>query len=204
MNNEPMFVADWTMQQAWLAQPEPDLLPARVRLGWSQTALVVDAELSDRDIFNPVKEFNQIAYTEGDVFEIFLRPEGQEPYYEFHITPDNQLLQLRFPNALAVRQPLVGATMDAKLAAFKVWHARSASRVTVDAGAQRWTVSATIPFALVVETGEMKPGTRWLCSFCRYDYTRGRRAPVLSSTSPHAKCDFHRQQDWRPIEFPGC
>jgi hypothetical protein len=36
----------------------------------------------------------------------------------------------------------------------------------------------------------------WRFSFSRYDYTRGRVAPVISSTSPHAKADFHHQQEW--------
>lgn len=204
MKIEPIFVADWTMQQAWLAQPEPDLLPARVRVGWRRDALVIEAELADRDIFNPVTEFNQAAFNAGDVFEIFLRPDWQQPYFEFHVTPGNQLLQLRFADAQQARQlPSVG-TLDERLAANKIWKSRMTSSVRVDAAAQRWFVSVAIPFAMVVETGTMQPGARWLCSFCRYDYTRGRAQPVLSSTSPHAQCNFHRQEEWQPIEFPGC
>lgn len=203
MNTDPIFVADWSMQQAWLAQPEPDLLPARVRVGWTRTALVVEAELPDRDIFNPVTEFNQAAFNAGDVFEIFLRPEGQTPYFEFHITPDNQLLQLRFADAQQVRQLPPAGTLDERLAPVKIWKSRITSAVRVEAGAQRWLVSAAIPFAMVVETGEMQPGAWWFCSFSRYDHTRGRAEPVLSSTSPHAKCNFHRQQEWRPVVFPG-
>ena len=197
------FVTEWNMQQAWRTAPEPDLLPARVRVGWSRDALVVEAELPDRDIFNPVTEFNQAAFNAGDVFEIFLRPEAQEPYFEFHITPGNQLLQLRFASAQHSRQVPATGTLDERLAAYKIWQARITSAVRVEAAAQRWFVNATIPFALVVETGTMQPGARWFCSFCRYDYTRGRSAPVLSSTSPHAECNFHRQQEWRPVVFPG-
>ena len=203
MNPKPIFVADWTMQQAWRTEPEPDFLPARVRVGWSPDAMLVEAELPDRDIFNPVKEFNQAAFTSGDVFEIFLRPEQQESYFEFHITPDNQLFQLRFANAQhRFHLPATG-TLDEQLAELKIWKSRISTTTRVDATAQRWFVSATIPFAMIVETGGMKPGARWLCSFSRYDYTRGRSEPVLSSTSPHAKCSFHRQEEWRPIGFPG-
>ena len=203
MKTEPIFVADWTMHQAWLKKPEPDLLPARVRVGWSQAALLVEAELGDRDIFNPVTEFNHTAFNDGDVFEIFLRPESQQSYFEFHITPSNQLLQLRFADAQQIRQlPSVG-TLDERLAANKIWNTRISSAVRVDAAAQRWFVSAAIPFAMVVETGPLQPGARWLCSFCRYDHTRNQSKPVLSSTSPHAQCNFHRQEEWQPIEFPG-
>jgi len=191
------------MHQAWRTEPEPDLLPARVRVGWNREAMVIEAELSDRDMYNPATEFNQVAFHLGDVFEIFLRPEWQEPYFEFHITPDNQLLQLRFDGAHQLKQLPKTGTLDERLAPVKIWKARITSTVRMEAGAQRWLVSAAIPFAMVVETGAMQPGARWLCSFCRYDYTRGRSAPVLSSTSPHAECNFHRQQEWRPIVFPG-
>ena len=191
------------MRQAWRSEPEVDFLPARVCVGWSQDAMLVEAELPDHDIFNPITEFNQAAFNAGDVFEIFLRPEAQEPYFEFHITPSNQLLQLRFANAQQIKQLPATGTLDERLAANKIWKSRITSAVRVDAGAQRWFVSAVIPFAMVVETGTMKPGARWLCSFCRYDHTRGRTAPVLSSTSPHAVCNFHRQQEWQPVVFPG-
>ena len=197
------FVADWMMCQAWRQEPEADLLPARVRVGWSRDAMVVEAELSDRDIFNPVTEFNQAAFNNGDVFEIFLRPEAQEPYFEFHITPSNQLFQLRFADAQKIRQLPPTGTLDERLAALKIWKTRITSTVRVDTAAQKWFVSATIPFAMVVETGALQPGSRWFCSFCRYDHTRGKSAPVLSSTSPHAVCNFHRQQDWQPVVFPG-
>ena len=191
------------MRQAWRPEPEVDLLPARVCVGWSQDAMLVEAELPDYDIFNPVTEFNLAAFNAGDVFEIFLRPEAQEPYFEFHITPSNQLFQLRFANAQQIKQLPATGTLDERLAANKIWKSRITSAIRVDAGAQRWFVSAVIPFAMVVETGTMKPGARWLCSFCRYDHTRGRTAPVLSSTSPHAVCNFHRQQEWQPVVFPG-
>ena len=203
MKNEPIFVADWTMRQAWLPQPEPDLLPASVRAGWSQDALIIEAELGDRDIFNPITEFNQTAFNAGDVFEIFLRPENQQPYFEFHITPGNQLLQLRFADAQQIRQLPSAGTLDDRLAANKIWKSRITSSVRVDAPAQRWFVSAAIPFAMVVETGPMQPGARWFASFCRYDHTRGQSKPVLSSTSPHAQCNFHRQDEWQPLVFPG-
>ena len=198
------FVTEWKMQQAWLPQPDYDWQPATVRVGWNCEAMLIEAELTDHDIFNPVTEFNQAAFKDGDVFEMFLRPEGQTAYFEFHVTPSNQLLQLRFANDREVYQLPAGDTLDERLDANKLWKARITSSVRVDAATRRWIVNATIPFSLVVESEPMQPGARWLCSFCRYDYTRGRRAPVLSSTSPHARCDFHRQQEWQPVEFPGC
>lgn len=197
------FAVEWRMGQAWLPKPEANWKPAVVRAGWTARGLRVEAELDDLDVFNPARDFNEVAYTQGDVFEIFVRPEAQEAYFEIHITPENQVLQLRFANAAAIEKLRDNGLGKDLLAPHKVWQPRIASETRVDVAQAKWIVRAEVPFALALEKGPMKPGERWFCSFCRYDYTRGERQPVLSSTSPHAKCNFHRQQEWRPIVFPG-
>ena len=191
------------MGQAWLPKPEEGLERAVVRAGWSAGALVVEAELGDVDAFNPAKAFNEIAYGKGDVFEIFVRPEAQDAYFEFHVTPENQLLQLRWPDAGAIMRLPREHSEEKLLGPYLVGPSRIASETRVDPAAKKWFVRASVPFAMVVEKGPMKPGDRWFCSFCRYDYTRGQKRPVLSSTSAHARCSFHRQEEWRPIVFQG-
>ena len=197
------FVVEWTMRQGWLPSPEPGLERAVVRAGWAADALVVEAEMGDADAFNPAKAFNEVAYVKGDVFELFLRPEMQDAYFEIHVTPENQLLQLRFPDAGALGKIRQAGTPEETLAPYMVWEPRVSSESRVDAEEKKWFVRASVPFSMVLEKGPMKPGDRWLCSFCRYDYTRGQAAPVLSSTSAHAKCSFHRQEEWQPIVYPG-
>ncbi|HOP97580.1 MAG TPA: hypothetical protein PLH97_12370 [Verrucomicrobiota bacterium] len=44
-------------------------------------------------------------------------------------------------------------------------------------------------------------GARWQFSFGRYDHTQDGMGAVVSSTSPHAEPDFHRQQEWGLLEF---
>ncbi|MCC7519229.1 MAG: hypothetical protein IT578_08605 [Verrucomicrobiae bacterium] len=197
------FAVEWTMRQAWRATPEAGLECAVVRAGWTADALLVEADLGDRAAFNPAKAFNEVAYTKGDVFEIFVRPETQEAYFEIHITPENQVLQLRFADSHAIRQIRAGRTEEEKLGPYMVWEPRITSETRVDAAAKMWHVRALVPTAMVSEKGPMKPGDRWLCSFCRYDYTQGAKSPILSSTSPHVECNFHRQQEWQPIVFSG-
>jgi hypothetical protein len=70
------------------------------------------------------------------------------------------------------------------------------SRVRVNIAAQRWEVAAEIPLDLICEASRPQSGSRWLFSFSRYDYTRGREKPLLSSTSPHTVLNFHRQEEW--------
>jgi hypothetical protein len=189
-----------TMKQAWLPAPEPGFRPAMVRTGWRLDALYVLADMEDAEIFNPETRFNEPSFQVGDVFEMFLRPEDQEPYYEIHVSPQNQKFQLRVPFENAIFQvkmpPGVFLPPD-----WMVTRTVVESRVSVLAGQERWRVLAVIPFRLVVERGAVAPGANWRFSFSRYDYTRGVAKPVLSSTSPHQVLSFHRQQEWGTLQF---
>lgn len=179
------------MRQAWLEQQESAFRPCSVRCVWRPDALWILAELEDDDIFNPAKQFNEPTFMLGDAFEIFLRPARQEAYYEFHVSPENQRFQLRIPG----RGQLAAAV---KVAAFQI-----DSRARAIRERRRWEVLAGIPFAHVAEQGQPREGDHWLFSFSRYDYTQGVEQPVLSSTSPHAKCGFHRMEEWGTLLFAG-
>ncbi|MEI6168276.1 MAG: hypothetical protein WCS52_13915 [bacterium] len=184
-------------QQAWRAEPAPEFRSMRVKTGWTRDALYIYAELEDADIFNPEKQFNAPSFLSGDVFEIFLRPCDQESYVELHVTPENQKLQLRIPSASVFVEPRAKPGIPPEWFINRVIE----SRVRVNPDAQRWEVVAEIPFAMVCEVFLPKPSDRWLFSFSRYDYTRGREKPVLSSTSPHAVLNFHRQEEWGELRF---
>jgi hypothetical protein len=195
--------ATWSYGQAWLPALEPDFQPATVHFTWLRDALQVAATLHDRDIFNPATRFNEVAYPLGDVFELFVRPDGQETYFELHVTPHNQVMQLRWPRH--VRQcPIPRTGTDAeRLAPYFVWSPRVATTTRLDHAAHCWHVTMTLPFALIVEQGLMTPGRAWYLSCSRYDYTRGRERPVYSSTSPHELPDYHRLHEFRPLVYPG-
>jgi hypothetical protein len=66
---------------------------------------------------------------------------------------------------------------------------------------RKWFVYAAIPDSVVCNQAPLKAGSCLHFSFSRYDYTRGRAEPVISSTSPHPVADFHRQQDWGELTF---
>jgi hypothetical protein len=190
-------------QQAWLPQQTPGFCPARASARWTPDALIVYADLTDRDIFNDVTGFNAAFYEKGDVFEIFLRPADQESYFEFHVAPQNQKFQLRLPHANPFDKIDRSKSTDDILEPFKIWKPVIESRVRVDAKANRWEVVAAVPFSLVVEKTPVQPGVRWLFSFSRYDYTRGAEKPVLSSTSAHMKLSYHRLEEYGTLVFEG-
>jgi hypothetical protein len=186
------------LSQYWLGQPHPQLQPATVRTGWIGQDLWVYAELTDLDIYNEATRLNEMTYEMGDVFELFLRPLPQEHYFEFHVTPENQKLQLHLPGAGAIE-----AIRDGQhtLQEFMMPEIAFYSQTKVLPSQQQWQVLAKVEASVTVDAKTIKPGDEWLFSFSRYDYTRGTTAPVVSSTSPHIQLNFHRQQEWGRLIF---
>lgn len=166
------------LRQAWRAAPSPDFAPACVRAIASETTLWIWADLTDDAPYNAANRPNQNTWELGDCFEIFLASSESGPYYEMHVTPENQTLQLQANSRFDTR-PLSNGPL------------RSAIWFTPDG----WQILASLPLDLLEDQ------TRGWISFARYDYQRGRREPVLSSTSPHRELDFHRRHEWTPFEL---
>ena len=183
--------------QAWLKKTEADFAPAVVRAGWRGESLRLFAELEDRDIFTRVTAHNQRFWELGDTFEIFLRPVEQQAYVEFHVSPNNRRLQLRFTDAGMVDRLRKTDSIEEAL----IWGKSFHSRTWLQPDEHRWFVVAEIPVKSVCEQRRPLKGALWRYSFSRYDYTRGREKPVISSTSHHAKPDFHGQGEWGTLSF---
>ena len=173
----------WRYGQPWLPQPEPAFAPGRVSLARENDALVIRAELHDGHVMQDVFPFNFPAFTRGDAFEIFLGPADKNAYYELHVTPSNSVLQLRFDGEGGAK------SLEDHMVAEPLFY--SETSLTPEG----WTISARIPLTGLFPTSHPE----WLLSFGRYDYTPGEPKPVISSTSPHAVCNFHRREEWRRL-----
>lgn len=185
------------MRQAWLREPDVDFTPATVRTGWRDNTLLVFAELEDADIFTVATAPNQRMWELGDVLEIFLSPEDATRYVEFHVTPNNFHFQLCTPD----NATLCRVQAENKLHHLLLPDGVFQSRVWVQAAKKKWFVFAEIPVAVVCDSETQLTGARWKFSFSRYDYVRGRPRPICSSTSPHAKLDYHRREEWGTLIF---
>ena len=182
--------------QAWRAVVEPGFAPGHVRTGWRQDSLLLFAELTGHNIFTNATAANQRMWELGDTFEIFLRSADRPEYVEFQVTPNNQQLQLRFANHEALRRARVTNAFEELLLPVNVFR----SMTWVQPANQKWFVYASIPAILVCGLDRLIAGGRWHFSFSRYAITHGGE-PVISSTSPHAAADFHRQQEWGELVF---
>jgi len=185
------------LRQSWRTAHEDDFSPGLVRTGWRNDSLLVFAELSDADIFTKAQQHNDRFWELGDTFEIFLQPSTEQPYVELHVTPNNLRLQLRFaaPPSLAAgpgADPFETALIHADMFASRTW---------VDHHANEWCIFAEVPAGLVAGASAPLAGSHWRFSFSRYDYTRGREQPVISSSSPHARPAFHCPHEWGTLAF---
>ena len=178
--------------QSWRVAHEDDFSPGHVRTGWRDDSLLVFAELTDADIFTKAQQHNERFWETGDTFEMFLQASAEQPYVELHVTPNNLRLQLRFgeppsPGAAAAADPFEKALIRADVFTSRTW---------VDHHARQWCVFAEVPAAIVAGASALVADSHWRFSFSRYDYTKGREQPVISSSSPHTEPAFHRPHAW--------
>ena len=190
---EPLYLG-----QSWRDSPEDGFRPGVARVGSQGGSILFLADLDDADIVAPRAEFNDAAFKAGDAFEIFLAPEGQHSYCEFHVTPGNARLQLRFPRPGAAREAPKYA--GDPLAPFKIREPLFSSRVFLWGKGDGWSVLARVPLASILE-GRRDPPPAIRFSLCRYDWTSGKGDPVLSSASEHRACDFHRVEEWMTMRI---
>jgi hypothetical protein len=183
--------------QAWLDGEAANFSPGAVRVGLQAGSLLIFAQMTDADIFSRATQLNQRTWELGDVLEIFLRAAENESYVEFHVTPNNQRLQLRYPNAAAVES----ARKTGQFEEFLIRGEAFYSRTWIESEKNQWFVYAEIPTSVVNGSTGPVGNSQWRFSFGRYDYTRGVKEPVISSTSAHLEPDFHRCHEWNVMDF---
>lgn len=177
--------------QPWFERPEAELKPGRVWLGVQGEDLLVYAALEDDQPANRATRWNEPTWTTGDVIEFFFQAEGRENYHEFHVTPENQRLQLSFPEREVYRKsPL----------RFAVGESRFESATRIHADRTGWEVMMSVKLARLLERESANEadakGARFRYSFSRYDYQPGRVRPVTSATPRLSAPDFHNIDEW--------
>lgn len=183
------------MRQAWREEAETDLRVGTVRLGRSGDRLLVYAVLVDDEVATRATERNQPLYELGDVFEIFAGIAGQPGYIEYHIAPNDVILQLRWPDSAAVQR--VKTSADLQDFAVMDNSAILKSRRT----AAGWEVYVEIPLTSLPGGEESHGATPWQVNFSRYDYTADFTRHVLAATAPLTRPAFHRRDEWTHLRF---
>jgi len=181
------------LTQHWRETLESDWVGGEIRLAHRGTELFIHAKLVDDRPSNRITVWNQRAWCEGDTLELFLWDESRENYYELHITPENQRLQLHFPDPASLKAP--GKT----LADWTIDESLFESRTRVNADQSGWEVFIRIDLAVLYKG--FAPAQPFRFHFGRYDYQPGRAEPVLSSNAPFTVLNFHRRHEWAAAEL---
>jgi len=185
-------------QQGWRETPEDGFEPAVAELWATAEALHVLAVLGDRDIGNRATGFNEKTWQTGDVFEVFIQVEP-DTYYEFHITPENRHLFLKWTSDLREAVKRREATLEDTMIADRSF---LQSETQIHSEANHWSVHARIPFDKIgLDPNRTYPDLK--VAFARYDSFSDDRPPVLSATPAFAKANYHDRSAWHPIRFQG-
>jgi hypothetical protein len=172
----------------------------RARLLWDKDALYFSATMTDAELKSVGTKRNDHLW-EGDVFELFFKPEADKPaYYEFQANPRSVIFEMAWPRrgydfeTLAAKPPM--GTM-----------AVAVVEGTLDKPGDRdrgWTVEGKVPWrAFALTGGRPAPGATWLFALCRYDYGPEGTQPVLMSSAPLTQPSFHRHEDYGRLTFEG-
>ena len=194
MQNKPF--AELVLKQAWREEHEPDFMPALGRIYTHTDGLVVLAVIRDRSIYNSAKRLNQKTWTTGDVFEIFFEVSG-DLYYEFHVTPENQNLLLRWDPAHFKKVRRGEAEFESALIDDPSF---IQSKATINTDDNYWTVHALIPYQ-ALDSAAAAANPNWKFAFARYDTTVGEDQPVLSATPDYPEANFHDRERWHPLSL---
>lgn len=176
--------------QPWFAEPETDFQPGTVWLGVAGEDLLVYAELRDDAPANRAVSWNEATWMTGDVLELFFQAEGRPGYHEFHVTPENQRLQLFFPSSAAFHEKRGHRH-------WAISESRFDSLARVNAAGDGWRVLMRIPLALVLDRPREDDARGFRFLFSRYDYQAGRPKPVTSATARMSRPDFHHIPEWQ-------
>lgn len=178
-------------------------LPAtstQARLLWDRQYFYFFAELEDHDLFADVTEHDGKTW-DNDVFEIFLKPSDEASgYYEFQVNAAGTEMDMFLPDRKS------GGYQALKSANVFHWNTKVQRTGTLNVRNDRdekWTVEGRIPWLDFMPTGGRPDIDEvWRLALCRYDFTLDQK-PVLSSSAPLTKFDFHRVEDYAPMRFAG-
>ena len=195
LNNAPQHRL--VFKQSWLEKESEYFRSATAELYPNAMGLDIVLTLEDDDIYNDATELNQRAWTLGDVVEIFIGIPEQSAYWELHITPNNQRLQLAW-NEESFKSVNKGArTLEDCMIADPEF---IRSEVNVEQEQKRWKVHAFIPWESINLPRGRDEYTLEL-AFCRYDADHTQEEATLSSTAPLCKADYHRRHEWDVIQL---
>jgi hypothetical protein len=173
------------------------LSPGYVKMLHNRNYLYISAVMQDDDIIAYGKRDQQIHCTEGDVFEIFLKPENANHYWEIHITPAGHCAVLFYPSRGYHFLPgiVMPSTRPLKKIKYKV-NVNGTLNKNTDKD-KFWSVEAAIPLAELAAAGvPFDAQNQWRILFGRYNFSKYQTLCELTSFPKLSKIDFHIHEEY--------
>lgn len=215
---EPIVVDGQADELAWQSAEElgnfylpwlqdaarPAAAATRARLLWDRHFLYFLAEMDDADLFADITEHDGKTWF-NDVFELFFKPAVDKAgYYEFHVSAAGTIMDVFLPRRDFTDFDKVVKRGRFHLETKVVRRGTLNQRDDTDTG---WSVEGRIPWTDFLRTGgRPEVDERWRFALCRYDYTKGREQPELSTIAPlnsKQTPDFHAHEDFATLRFMG-
>jgi hypothetical protein len=176
----------------------PGVYKSRFKIMYSEKGIYVLFDGKDKKISTDMADFSNV--WEGDVFEVFLRPDMRYPlYFEYEINPLNSELVLIIPN------------IDHKFLGWLPWHYEGDRKVKkavyieggkgkTGAKSKGWRAELFFPYEMLTPMANVPPesGVEWRGNFYRMDYDREKT--VHWSWSPVGK-SFHEYEKFGTLVF---
>ncbi len=144
----------------------------RMRMGWDDLYLYVNAELEEPHVWGTIAKKNSVMFDDND-FEIFIDPDRDGlNYYEFEINALGTIWELSLPEPYgAGGKPLLGCNIEGLISRVRIAGTLNDASDT-DHG---WTVEVAIPWSglrTYHRTGNCppSPGERWHINFSRVQW----------------------------------
>lgn len=172
---------------------------ADFQVGWHDKHLYIAAEFEDTDILAYGEKNDDPHYKLGDVFEVFIKPQFSDWYWEIWLTPHGKHTSVYWPKwkELATGQEqYYKLNMDY---AAKIDGSLNDSNDT-DNG---WSCELDIPFDEFTRSGKLNPQGKWLILLARQNYN-GQvdiEHRELSSFPRLSKKDFHTHQEYNLLDM---
>ena len=173
----------------------------QLRLLYDDKYLYAAADVHDSDVTTDGTRNQTHLYAQGDVIEVFLKPENQNYYWEIYGSPNNLTSCFYFPSRGSLGLPSGFADNGVKIKVISAVDGTLNKNRDRDRG---WRTLICIPLAELRKNGmKFAPGEKWTIFVARYNYSRTLPYCELSGV-PQKFANFHVLSDYaRLIIKPG-
>lgn len=178
--------------------------PCEFRMLFDRNCLYVGAEMVDDDIFSLGKKDQMLHCNAGDVFEIFLKPEHANYYWEIHISPAGYCAVMFYPSRGYHFLPEIVLPEVRPLKKIKYRSTVTGTLNKFYDVDSKWILEAAIPLDELAAKGiPLDPQNQWRILIGRYNYSCHRKICELSSFPQLYKLNFHNHEEYGFLKLVG-